>query len=336
MKKHIRASTLVELAPVSKEKRSAFTLVELLVVIGIIAVLISILLPTLAGARQEAVSAQCLSQLKQIGNAAMMYANDNNGWFPPSQGDSKSSPTDEKFLDYSTNYDASVNPKEFAVWEAMAKYAGYKPMAYIVGGTNTNYVAINTPIFYCPADNQLTNNVNWATNNMLAHGATPDYTTNTGSNNGKIRYWWTANPAHQSNKTDVDYLNNNCSGNEDLLAANWYAHMYPSGTHQTFSTNLADFLNNNPSTIPWGDNTKPCEVGYDYLRKIGDKHQDTVAICVDRSKQEQASGGWFYMHGNPTKKTACWKNELFGDGHAESRRADQVVARWSLSNPESW
>ena len=53
----------------------AFTLVELLVVIGIIAVLISILLPTLGRAREAAKKAQCLSNLRQTHLALMLYAN---------------------------------------------------------------------------------------------------------------------------------------------------------------------------------------------------------------------------------------------------------------------
>lgn len=63
--------------------RAAFTLVELLVVIGIIALLISILLPALSAARTAAKKVQTLSNLKQIGTFVTMYENDYKG-NPPS------------------------------------------------------------------------------------------------------------------------------------------------------------------------------------------------------------------------------------------------------------
>ncbi len=60
-------------------RNTGFTLVELLVVIGIIALLISILLPALNKARQSAINLQCLANLRQIGQGIHLYAVENRG-----------------------------------------------------------------------------------------------------------------------------------------------------------------------------------------------------------------------------------------------------------------
>ena len=75
---------------------SAFTLVELLVVIGIIAVLIGILLPVLARARQRTQAVACESNMRQVGMELLNYANHWRGWmFPPGLG--SGSPPDQRW-----------------------------------------------------------------------------------------------------------------------------------------------------------------------------------------------------------------------------------------------
>ncbi|MFO7587279.1 MAG: prepilin-type cleavage/methylation domain-containing protein, partial [Gemmatimonadota bacterium] len=57
-------------------------MIELLVVIAIIGILAALLLPALAGARRQAYKTVCMSNLKQWGVGMIMYAGDNNDYFP--------------------------------------------------------------------------------------------------------------------------------------------------------------------------------------------------------------------------------------------------------------
>lgn len=67
-------------------RKKGFTLIELLVVIAIISILAAMLLPSLSRAREQARRTACKSNLKQLGLALLMYANDYTGVFPTGQG----------------------------------------------------------------------------------------------------------------------------------------------------------------------------------------------------------------------------------------------------------
>jgi prepilin-type N-terminal cleavage/methylation domain-containing protein/prepilin-type processing-associated H-X9-DG protein len=114
------------------KKTRGFTLVELLVVIGIIAVLISILLPSLNKAREAAKRALCLSNLHQIGLGFQIYANANHGQVPLGC--------------YGVTYQET-----WVSWFAWS--APLKPHLYNLGYLFATGACPNPKVFYCPSDN---------------------------------------------------------------------------------------------------------------------------------------------------------------------------------------
>jgi prepilin-type N-terminal cleavage/methylation domain-containing protein len=94
--------------------RRAFTLVELLVVIAIMLVLMSIFLVVAEKARGAAYRTVCVSNIKQVGTAFLMYASDNGGYFPDAAIDGHANPADWIYWD-------GRNIKQSALWTYLGK-----------------------------------------------------------------------------------------------------------------------------------------------------------------------------------------------------------------------
>jgi prepilin-type N-terminal cleavage/methylation domain-containing protein/prepilin-type processing-associated H-X9-DG protein len=129
---------------------TGFTLVELLVVIGIIALLISILLPALNKARQAALKTACLSNEKQVLLAIIMYVGDNHGYLP--------GPAVPFVFDpYITNALNGAPYSQLATWDGTNTYYDQRELSNMallqkyVGGIDSRNV------WFCPANDAVRN-----------------------------------------------------------------------------------------------------------------------------------------------------------------------------------
>jgi len=115
--------------PHSRRITRGFTLVELLVVIGIIALLIAILMPSLSRARTQSQRVACMSNLRQLGAAFVMYTNANRGAFPR----------------------PAVNAlfEDWIYWHSGRNLDESRLVPYLSGGNK-----FNPEFFRCPADTE--------------------------------------------------------------------------------------------------------------------------------------------------------------------------------------
>ncbi|HZZ41809.1 MAG TPA: prepilin-type N-terminal cleavage/methylation domain-containing protein [Tepidisphaeraceae bacterium] len=144
----------------NRAQESGFTLVELLVVIGIIALLISILLPSLSKARKQANTVKCASNMRQIGACFLMYAQDNKGKWPVTKYD-LSAPYPQVKVDGGTN---PVN--NYYWWDFLTPYAfkpAYPVQAYLNSVGGPSFKSFRDSVFWgCPNwDGQITAIAAW-------------------------------------------------------------------------------------------------------------------------------------------------------------------------------
>jgi prepilin-type N-terminal cleavage/methylation domain-containing protein/prepilin-type processing-associated H-X9-DG protein len=124
-----------------KPRTHAFTLIELLVVISIVSLLMAILLPALAKAREAAWTSKCLSNFKQVSVGFFCYMSDNKDYLPPLNQARASA-------DYKT-------AKDFGMWNCIGPYTGFQEWAGVYtdfGAFKRKYGKFANSIWSCNFD----------------------------------------------------------------------------------------------------------------------------------------------------------------------------------------
>lgn len=151
------------------EGRSAFSLIELLVVMAVLGVLASIILPTAGRARSLAKGTSCLSNLKQWGLATHVYASDNDDFLPPDGAPNGSSTKSGWYIDLPPILQAPIYPE--LPWR------------------NNPSIKPDPSVWVCPASTNRSNGVN------LFYYCLNEHVNNTGSRNRPVRLGSLDHPA---------------------------------------------------------------------------------------------------------------------------------------------
>src|SRR6266496_707973 len=129
-------------------KRKAFTLVELLVVIGIIAILIGILLPTLGRAREAARTVACASNARQIALAIRLFSQEHRGYMPALSDKAWAYQNDAQRSIWV--YRSGTNPPVLLDWaSSLLPYLGIRGVEWL---NDPNAAGRGSKVFICPSD----------------------------------------------------------------------------------------------------------------------------------------------------------------------------------------
>ncbi len=201
------------------KSRRGFTLIELLVVIAIIAILAAILFPVFAKAREKARQVTCLSNLKQIGTATMMYVQDYDEHFP--------------------------------LFGGAIRFPGTISWATAI----SPYVK-NTQVFHCPSDNLPGSTCTYGNNYQLAAYTYPERSVGSIMRPSSVILWYESNYT-DTNYRKIEqndwsegfgFVNGNAHANgANFCFADGHAKWYPAKTEAAWTQNGISFNPDNDS-----------------------------------------------------------------------------------------
>lgn len=295
-------------------KRRAFTLIELLVVISIIALLIALLLPALARAKDQATSISCAAKLRSQGQMLFEYATTYRGAIPYGQ-DWNSVPNGAIYDSFDWNILLFCNNQGLDPYLFTGAVIGWNWPSMPRQPAVVNYMQKFAGMFMCPGN--LIPAPPFASINSQGQYSSYQFPTWDTSYAANPNYFWTFNqfPGSADNNTQNCHLSN-VQNPGDILAIG-----------DTNQQNTAWGGIGNWVVFTWPYYLTPSSYPPNYLISPG-------GFYANNTDSEGFNGalGLRYRHGQ-TSATTGWANAVFFDGHVESIPQSNTVAFEPATNP---